>query len=547
MEDNKVVKLNTLPLFAEKQRVTKGGQFEARSGAYFGGSYSRRGVAGWQPPQGDADTDTLTDRQSVVNRSRDLIRNEPIAAGAINTNTLHVVGAGLTMQSRLNRHILKLNEKEAARKQNLIESEWKLFANNLDCSYDRRGTFNDTINLVFRGALESGDIFSLLPFELRNTSPYGLKIQLIESDRVCNRGNSGNTRDLAGGVHFNQKGQPVAYDVRTTNPGSDKSFESVWRTVQAFSPTGRRRILHVYEQLRPDQTRGMPYLAPIIEMLKQLSKYTNAEIAAAVVNSYFTVFLRSSTGETKLSPFAMEGETNARSTDQDYKLGMGAFITLAEDESVEFADPKRPNNNFDGFMQAMLRQIGAALSIPYELLNYQFSSSYSASRSAMLLAWKMFKTRRTWLESHYCNLIYEAWFEEAVLIGRVSAPGFMDDFAIRAAYLQNKWVGPSPGQIDPTKETTAALDRIGGRLSTIAEESASIGGDFEQNIEQVAYEENTMDSLNVKHIGLGARGSTGALIANAEISAQSSNNEDNSSNEDDNDDEDETNKSTGDK
>ena len=123
----------------------------------------------------------------------------------------------------------------------------------------------------------------------------------------------------------------------------------------------------------------------------------------------------------------------------------------------------------------------------------------------------------------------------------------MDDFAIRAAYLQNKWVGPSPGQIDPTKETTAALDRIGGRLSTIAEESASIGGDFEQNIEQVAYEENTMDSLNVKHIGLGARGSTGALIANAEISAQSSNNEDNSSNEDDNDDEDETNKSTGDK
>lgn len=547
MEKDKLVKFDSLPAFAQKQRVTKGGKFSARSGTYFGGSNSRRGTSGWKPPQGDADADTLTDRQGIINRSRDLIRNAPIAAGAINTNTLHVVGSGLTMQSRINRSVLGLNEKEAAKKQNLIESEWKLWSNNLDCSYNRKGNFNDTVNLVLRGALESGDIFALLPFEMRNTSPYGLKIQLIESDRVCNEGGIRNTPELTAGVHFDKKGGPVAYDIRTTHPGTEKGFTRTWDKVQAFSPTGRRRVLHIYEQLRPDMTRGMPYLAPIIEIVKQLSKYTNAEIAAAVVNSYFTVFLKSPDGDTELSPYAMTEETNAASDDQDYKLGMGAFITLSNEESVEFADPKRPNNNFEGFMQAMLRQIGAALSIPYELLNYQFSSSYSASRSAMLLAWKMFKTRRTWLENHYCNLVYEAWFEEAVLRGRVPAPGFMEDFAIRAAYLENKWVGPNPGQIDPTKETTAALDRIGGRLTTIAGEAAAIGEDFDKNVEQIAYEENTMDALNVKHIGLGARGSTGALIANAEASAKPSEPAPEGGNENDNDDEDDKNKSTGDK
>lgn len=541
MEKKPEVKFDSLPPFAQKQRVTKGGKFTARSGTYFGGSSTRRGVTGWKPPQGDADADTLTDRQGIVNRSRDLVRNAPIATGAINTNTLHVVGSGLTMQSRLNRHVLQISEKEAQLKQNLIESEWKLWANNLDCSYNRKGNFNDNLTLVLRGALESGDIFALLPFELRNTGPYGLKIQLVESDRVCNRGGLKNTKNLVGGVHLNDRGQPVAYDIRTTNPGTEKGFERKWRTVQAFTLKGRRRVLHIYEQLRPDQTRGMPYLAPIIEIIKQLSKYTNAEIAAAVVNSYFTVFLKSPAGNTELSPYAMTEETNARSDDQDYKLGMGAFITLGENESVEFADPKRPNNNFESFMQAMLRQIGAALSIPYELLNYQFSSSYSASRSAMLLAWKMFKTRRTWLENHFCNLIYEAWFEEAVLLKRVSAPGFMEDFAIRAAYLENKWVGPAPGQIDPTKETTAALDRIGGRLSTIAGESAAIGEDFDLNLAQIAYEENQMKEKGVKFIGLGARGSTGALIATAEANAKPDDDDN------DNDDEDENNKAKGDK
>jgi lambda family phage portal protein len=472
------------------------------------------------------------DRQKIINRSRDLVRNAPIATGAINTNVLHVVGSGLTLQSRINRDILQLNEKAAAKKQNLIESEWKLFANNLDCSYNRKGNFNDNVNLVLRGALEAGDIFALLPFEMRNTSPYGLKIQLVESDRICNDQGVKDTRERTAGVYLDSKGAPTAYDIRTTNPGSEKGFERKWNKYNAFTTTGRRRIIHVYEQLRPDQTRGMPYLAPIMEIIKQLSKYTNAEVAAAVVNSYFTTIIKTADGDTGFSPYSMTGETNASDDDQDYKLGMGTFLTIGNDEEVVFADPKRPNKNFDAFMMSMLRQIGAALSIPYELLNYQFSSSYSASRSAMLLAWKMFKTRRTWLENHFCNLVYEAWMEEAVLRGRIDAPGFMDDFAIKAAYLEKKWVGPAPGQIDPTKETTAALDRIGGRLSTIAGESAAIEEDFDKNVEQTAYEENTMDALNINYIGMGARGSTGVNQGQDDT---------------DNDDEDENNKSTGDK
>ncbi len=440
MKKTTEINFDALPPFAQKQAMANGAKFSTRSGSYFGGSSTRRGIKGWLPPVGDADADTLTDRTKIVARSRDLVRNEPIATGAINTNLLNVVGSGLTMQSRINRHVLNMEAKEANRRQNQIESEWKLFANSMDCSYDRRSNFNDLTNLVLRGALESGDIFALLPFEMRNTSPYGLKIQLIESDRVCNRGNVRNTNRLCAGVHMNDRGAVVGYDIRTTHPGTEKSFDYKWNTVQAFTSSGRRRVLHVYEQLRPDQTRGMPYLAPIIEILKQMSKLTNAEIAAAVINSYFTVFIKSADGSTPLSPYSNTGEATADPEDQDYELGAGAFVQLADGEDVEFADPNRPNKNFEAFMMAMLRQIGAALSIPYELLNYQFSSSYSASRAAMLLAWKMFKTRRTWLVNHWCNLVYEAWFEEAVLRGRVEAPGFMTDPAIRAAYLQNKWI-----------------------------------------------------------------------------------------------------------
>ncbi len=114
--------------------------------------------------------------------------------------------------------------------------------------------------------------------------------------------------------------------------------------------------------------------------------------------------------------------------------------------------------------------------------------------------------------NHWCNLVYEAWFEEAVLRGRVEAPGFMTDPAIRAAYLQNKWIGPAAGQLDPVKETTAALDRIGGRMSTLSAESATIEEDFDSNIPQIAYEEEFMRTNKISYTGQGARNTNVSII-----------------------------------
>ena len=115
----------------------------------------------------------------------------------------------------------------------------------------------------------------------------------------------------------------------------------------------------------------------------------------------------------------------------------------------------------------------------------------------MLLAWKMFNTRRSWLVNHFCDPVYEAWMEEAVLRGRVAAPGFLDDPIIRQAYLGNTWIGPSPGQIDPVKETKAAGERLALNLTTRSGEAAAIGEDFDQNIEQSAREEKQMEELGL--------------------------------------------------
>ena len=96
------------------------------------------------------------------------------------------------------------------------------------------------------------------------------------------------------------------------------------------------------------------------------------------------------------------------------ELAPGAVIDLNEGEKANATSPGRPNANFSGFVEAICRQIGAALEIPYELLLKTFTASYSASRGALEEAWKMFKMYRTWLATDFCQVIYEEWLAEAV-------------------------------------------------------------------------------------------------------------------------------------
>jgi lambda family phage portal protein len=179
-------------------------------------------------------------------------------------------------------------------------------------------------------------------------------------------------------------------------------------------------------------------------------------------------------------------------------MGNGAINILQPGESIETANPSRPNANFDGFVNAMCRYIGAALEVPQELLQKSFQSSYSASRAALLEAWKMFKMRRAWTTQDFCQPIYEEWLAEAVARGRIKAPGFFNDPIKRKAWCGAEWNGPSPGQLDPVKEVTAATMRINNGLSTREKETQELtGGDFDRNIEQLAREKKLMESANI--------------------------------------------------
>lgn len=453
----------------------------AISGSYTGASRKGAAFKSWFASSSDANADIIPDLPMLRARSRDLIRNQPIAGGAINTVVSNVVGAGLSLQSNIDSKFLGMNDDDAAAWQETVEREFKLFADSKGCDITRTQNFAGLQDLAFRSALENGDSFALLPMVPVAGSPYSTRVQLIESDRICNDKDARDSDRLAGGIAIDEYGAPEWLHVLKSHPGSAIRAKKQWDKIRFFGEnTGRTNVVQLIDRRRIGQLRGVPYLAAVIEPLKQLGRYTEAELMAAVVSGLFTVFVKSEPGQGSLL-----GSDDIQNKSRDYALGNGSIIEGVPGDSIETIDAGRPNKEFDPFVSAILQQVGVALELPRSVLVKCFMSSYSAARAELMDAWKFFSKRRRLLAINFCQPIYEAWLEEAVSIGRIKAPGFFTDPLIRKSYCGALWHGDGPGAIDPLKEANAIEKRLSINLTSLAEEKAAYdGGDWEQTTRQ---------------------------------------------------------------
>ena len=474
------------------------------AGGFNGARTDRKALSQWSPYAGSADGDGEPDRATLIARSRDLERNEPFAAGAINTNVTSVVGSGIVPQPRIDREMLGLTEEQADAWERHALRIWNAWSDTPACDITGRCDFASLTELTLRAELASGDVFAIRRFDEQPGEILGLKLQMIEADRVSNPNWSPDTDRMVGGVELDEKGRPIAYHVTTRHPGDSFGLRGAasWTRIPAFgAQSGDRQVLHVYRQTRPGQTRGIPYLAAVIEPIKQLGRYSDAELMAAVISSFFTVFIKTEGGESAsglLGPTSSDAGDDPTLAVDDAKLGAGIISSLAPGESIETANPGRPNAQYDPFVSSILRQVGVALELPYELLVKQFNSSYSASRAALLEAWRMFNSRRNRLVRSFCQPAYTWCISEAVARGIIAAPGFLENPLIRRAWLGTQWTGPSQGQIDPEGEIAAAAERVRLGVSTLQEVTAEMtGGDWERKHPQRVKEERMREEAGL--------------------------------------------------
>ena len=257
------------------------------------------------------------------------------------------------------------------------------------------------------------------------------------------------------------------------------------------------RILHIMTWERPEQRRGVPFVAAQIEQIKQLDRYITSELAANVVSAMLAVFFESEVDDGHIGLEDSINEEDKVTNDIDItEIGPGSIYDLPPGKKVATVNPLRANSAFESFVNALQTTIGASMEIPKEVLTQKYDSNYTAARGALLDFWKTVRVYRTRFNKQFNQPIYEAWLSEAVAAGRIEAPGFFDDPVIRKAWCGCKWMGASMGHVDPLKEVNAAEKRIACNISTQEQEASEYtGNDWNANIRQRHKEVNEMAAM----------------------------------------------------
>lgn len=468
-----------------------GGVSPGRSG-YQAARRDGRRTRGWRPGEGSAAADILPDLSVLRGRSRDLERNHPLAAGAIVTKANGVVGAGLVLRSVLDTKVLGLTSERASDLQYQIEYEWEIFER--ECDWTGLLHFRDMQRLIYRSAKVSGDIGIARRWRKRSGETYGTKLVLIEADRVSNPQRRADTPLLQGGVALSATGEVLGYQISDRHPGDILGGALNWQYVpRRGTGTGMVQMILAAQMMRPGQVRGVPLFAPIEEQLKQLGDYTDAEVKAAVNDAYLFAFEKPAAIEDDGGPLLTNPEQGKKDEAGELTLEDLTVTTLGAGSEIMVKKPERPNAAFGDFVKAFCQYIGAALSLPYEVLLMHFSSSFSASRGALEVAWKADQVDQAWLIRTVVDIVREWQFTEMVAAGRFDAPGFFDDPIRRAAWLDRVWVGPTRIQINPQVESNADKTdiemKVKSREQVMTERT---GGDFDTKSRQILLEQETL-------------------------------------------------------
>lgn len=476
-------------------------------------------MVNWNVSLQSADRSWFPDRNIAVARTRDLVRNDVVAASALNRRVNATVGFAWRLCSLVNGRALGLTDDQVRDLRVQIEVAFRHYAYGptFQCDAESKKTFGQLLRTTAAHIAQDGEALAVIEWAEDEGTRYATRLRMVDPDRLSNPSGTPDSMTLRNGVELSARGAPIAYHIREAHP-NDVDATSLnamrWRRVPRYATAWRRpQVLHAFDGLRAGQTRGVSRFVAALKQFRALSKFTDATLQAVTINALLVGFIKSNAGFNAVSesfqPEDLQKFHDARDQFWDgnsINLESAKLPVLPPGDEVDLATTSRETAGFDAFLRAMLRLIAAALGVTYEELSMDFSqTTYSSCRAAMAIAWTETLAMRGLISAQVATPFFLAWLEEAFEIGAVKLPANAPDFYENMdAYAECKWIGPARGYIDPTKEIDAAAGRIEAGMSSLQDECDEQGKDWEEVALQRAYEKGHYESLGMPYPGVAA-------------------------------------------
>lgn len=449
----------------------------------FSAAQINRLTSGWAQSITSVDQDIFRSLRIMRARSRELSYNNHYVSKFLKLCKVNVVGSqGLKLQMRAKDPDGKLDK----RANQIIEEAWQKWAKKGTCDVTGKLSWVDIQKLVIESVARDGEV---LVRKVRNwKNSFRFALQIIEADHLDETYNEdlGSGNYIRMGVEFDAWDRPVAYHILTKHPGD---------FLQNGTQRNRERlpaedIVHIFDSIRPRQSRGIPWMHAAMFKLNMLGGYEEAELVAARSEaSKMGFFERTEDGESYEGDDEEEGEFITEAEP-------GTFSILPTGVKLTQWDPQHPAGNFGVFIKSALRGIASGLGCSYNsLANDLEGVNYSSLRHGNLEERDHWMIIQHWFSESLPDQIFPDWLQFAMLTGEVSLPFSKFDKFNSSTWMPRRWPW-----VDPLKESQANLISAGMGTKDLTDIIREQGQDPDELFERIQKTHETLKGLGLSSI-----------------------------------------------
>ncbi len=423
---------------------------------------TKRGGSGGMAKTGGSESPRMaTDRLKLMWDARDLERNMPVIRCVLDRTSQYVCD---TIQYQSGTGHPEFDSAVEAYLNNWFEKVADITG---------RHNFRMLIELAFRSMLRDGDF----GFNLVRNGPL-LQLQCVESDRIGdpNKVSSQTDELLVQGIHLNEFGAPVNYDIFRRERKSNR-YE-----LEATVPASQ--FFFLSKPLRTDEYRGVSWLAPVIAPARDLYEMFSFERGAAKWAASIAGVIRSSDPMSRNSganPGTWDGET-ADGTKTQSVIGNKLLRLKPNEDVTVFNTGSRPSGAFEAYIDASLRDIAMGLNVPYGFFNMAQFGGATVRLEAMQLH-RTFKRFQEIITAKLLNPIKRAVLNNAILMGELELPP-----EVMQTWDNGRWQFGPHLTADTGYDTDSNLALLQNGLKTAAAIASEEGYDYEDLVDQLVKE-----------------------------------------------------------
>ena len=458
----------------------------------------------------DASADrALQNTENLRYHVRRLEYNNGFVAGPIRRIVSNVVGQGFKLNAMVSEDeypnwepFPRINPETAARFNYQLEKHWPIWMK----AADKRLILHywELVAIAEGALLRDGEVLVIGRESARRDRMIPYCLEVLEIDRLQSpMSEVGNPR-VRNGIRFDEEGAPIAYFIRKEHPGETYVMglkAADFDEIPVFNANGTRKIMHLFNPVRPEQTRGFSQFAAGLKNMQDLDRYEEAEIYARLEDACLTGIVTTPAPEPFQNAMTVgtvnDENEESGSSQQVHEFAPGKWNYLNPGEDITIHNPQRANQNMDIFTNHLLRGPANALDIPPEILSQNWQGmNYSNARTVLLQFYKACRERQNYLVHHLCVPILENVTRALVAYGKVAAPGFdrRPD-----AFLRHAWTLPGWQWVDPLKEAKGKETDVQNNFDTITGVCAAQGKDVDEVLETRARELRQIQKLEEKY------------------------------------------------